>query len=182
MIEQMGIKRINWSPIPSDVVKTWYGGDSPVFALWPSPGLGHDLCFRNAGYKEDFEEDEDPNDESWDQDFVRCSEKLLSKLAENGSPRLRKASRWYLRSLFWKETPRLILLREILIALKNDATVCRIDFGEPARARLEIELGHPVWWISSPMGTEEWFTGIAREIANDLEIRRCNLQWDNCHP
>ncbi len=165
-----GIRGLCWSVASPDEAGARAVEKGALYALWPSPPPPNEEL-RKAGVK-DFAE---PT-ERWWAEFRRFSEILLANLRGLGDPKLTKAVRFRLGSLFGlKASPRQ-LIEETVRAAGTPGAACRIEFGSPAKAVLNVP-GRPVWELWLESADEEVLLRIARAMAQLRGVQRVDLDW-----
>jgi hypothetical protein len=153
-VSDASIRILRWAPVPAGTAAGEVPADGALFAAWPEPP---------------------PSGERAWTEFRRCSEVLVAQLRGLGDPRLRTATRFRLGRLIGLAPSPRELVDEIVRAASTPGAACRLEFGDPARAVLEVD-GRPLWevWLSS--GDEDALVAMVRGTAQVRPVQRGSLE------
>jgi hypothetical protein len=160
----MGLRRLNWGEVTQGR-PPWSATSGRLFAIWPSP-VDHDVCFEEAGA-----EDMEDTDAEWDDAFSAMLDRLLSKLAEIGPPRLIEGEYPGTGSHLSRS------LRDALLAAALDDNFAprSVIFDAPARASVRTSDGHALLWVW--IGFDLRIESLVSEIAGPVPTRCATLNW-----
>ena len=170
---------IHWSHVLGDCARRYAAEGSGLFALWPSP-VKCDGCFRNAGFT-DFAD----SDEQWDAQAADLLSRLLAELSSFGPPRLVSVpakKQWSLIDRIFRQPDPIDIREQIEAPIQWDELPdCIVAFGESGVV-LRTGLGHYLFWIVLPNVESDSFEALARRVANSHPLARTELKWEHLIP
>jgi len=179
-----GIEGIRWGHVPAAAAPAWVGPGGTLVALWPTP-VDADSCFREAGFAEFAD-----SDEQWDDEWRRVVERLLGLLGQYGQARLLnreevcslRPRRWWEWLAFWLQPTEVVELgavdRVCLSAEDDRFGEAVMHFGDPPAVTLRTSWGHPILWVAAAPGVALSGQVLAEGIAEGRPVIRQQLRWE----
>jgi hypothetical protein len=179
------IRELCWGSVPPNQRPSWAAFAGTLLGVWPAP-VDHDVCFREAGFSEFADTDED-----WDRDWEVIVGRVLAFLQARGTSRLRNGAdvrrRRPCRILEWllpwhvpTEAVAFSPRERLLLSTHDDRfPAAVVEFGDPPAVMVRASDGHPILWLdfaATLNGAEA--EASMRSIAEGRPIRRLELRWD----
>jgi hypothetical protein len=158
------IRRLHWDRLGE---KPWVL-DGELFALWAEP-TNADQCFEAAGFRHFEGYDEVSSDA-----FERLVTRSVEALSEHGALTV------YGGVTERRRTPS--PLEQLLYALRDDNYPCRLEFGEPTRAFVQVADGHDLAWIWLESGLVATWPTLLAHLADGLPVQQTSLVWSHLLP